>query len=48
MGLPSYEMVTVVNDAHEGDVNCVAWNPKDSKILASCGDDGLIKIWEWS
>jgi WD40 repeat protein len=31
---------------HDMDVNCVAWNPVDSSVLATCGDDKLIKIWK--
>lgn len=31
--------------AHSGDVNCVSWNPTNSSLLCSAGDDGLIKIW---
>jgi len=32
---------------HAGDVNCVRWNPNPAfaHVLASCGDEGLIKIW---
>ncbi|KAJ7524171.1 hypothetical protein O6H91_18G080600 [Diphasiastrum complanatum] len=33
--------------AHEGDVNSVRWHPKDPRLLASAGDDGVIKIWEF-
>jgi WD40 repeat protein len=33
--------------AHHTDVNCLRWNPKQINILASCGDDGLIRIWEY-
>lgn len=39
--------------AHEVDVNCVAWRPGASRggaldgMLASCGDDGLVKLWAW-
>jgi WD40 repeat protein len=30
--------------AHDTDINCVAFNPK-SNLLATCGDDMMIKIW---
>ena len=32
--------------AHSNDINCVAFCPSDNSILASCSDDGLIKIWK--
>ncbi|GBG33095.1 Protein CIA1 [Hondaea fermentalgiana] len=31
--------------AHDTDVNCVRWNPQDSHILASAGDDGFVKLF---
>lgn len=38
-------------EAHEGDVNCVAWCPTrlpgGGAILASCGDDGNVSIWRF-
>jgi WD40 repeat protein len=36
--------------AHESDVNCVRWNPKAefSDLLATAGDDGLVKIWKFT
>lgn len=37
-------------EAHEGDVNCVRWNPaaERSYLIASCGDDCVIKVWKYS
>eukprot|EP00850_Spirogloea_muscicola_P020094 SM000207S06169 [mRNA] locus=s207:59623:62027:- [translate_table: standard] len=32
--------------AHTTDVNCVRWHPKEAALLASCGDDELVRIWE--
>jgi len=34
--------------AHDGDVNCVAWSPGHEQLLASCGDDGVVRIWSYS
>ena len=39
-----------VANAHNGDINCVRWNPKEGDLsiyLVSAGDDGMIKIWKW-
>eukprot|EP00474_Spongospora_subterranea_P000633 CRZ01091.1 hypothetical protein [Spongospora subterranea] len=36
-----------VPDAHEGEVNCVAWSNGASPLLASCGDDYVVKIWRF-
>lgn len=33
--------------AHSGPVNCVAWSTEDEGVLASCGDDGLVRIWRF-
>ncbi|KAJ7087763.1 WD40 repeat-like protein [Mycena epipterygia] len=30
----------------EGSVNCVAWNPRNERMFASCSDDHTIRIWE--
>ncbi|KAJ1756355.1 Cytosolic iron-sulfur protein assembly protein [Coemansia sp. RSA 1591] len=27
------------------DINCVKWNPKHKGWLATCGDDGVVRIW---
>ncbi|KAL8624634.1 cytosolic iron-sulfur protein assembly [Nucella lapillus] len=42
---PSFSLVTSVRKAHSQDVNCVTWNPAVEGLLASCSDDGLVKIW---
>lgn len=41
------EVLTTVPRAHTGDVNRVAWNPINSNLLATCGDDGLVRIWRY-
>jgi WD40 repeat protein len=37
----------LVEDAHDGDINSVRWNPSLSlsNLLATAGDDGLVKLW---
>jgi hypothetical protein len=39
-------------NSHDGDVNCVRWNPSDisdfSNLFLSVGDDCLVKIWRYS
>lgn len=30
---------------HKGVVNAVAWHPKDHSLLASCSEDGDIRLW---
>jgi WD40 repeat protein len=35
-------------DAHDQDCNCVDWNPKTPNLLASCSDDGTIKLWNFN
>lgn len=37
--------VVLASAKHQGDVNCVRWNPKKENLLASCGDDKKIFIW---
>lgn len=34
-------------NAHTQDVNCVDWNPVHADLLASCSDDGSVKIWSF-
>lgn len=33
--------------AHDADVNCVRWHPRDAGLLATAGDDGTIRLWEF-
>eukprot|EP00914_Ancora_sagittata_P020912 GHVO01041137.1.p1 GENE.GHVO01041137.1~~GHVO01041137.1.p1 ORF type:complete len:363 (-),score=98.71 GHVO01041137.1:950-2038(-) len=45
-----WEVVITEPAAHRGEVNCVCWRPvlesDGSQLLASCADDGSIKIWK--
>ena len=43
---PNFECVISKTAAHEEDVNCVAWNPSVPGLLASCGDEGDLKLWK--
>lgn len=43
-----WEEDIAVERAHSGCVNAVAWHPVDETVLASCGDDGLVRIWKYS
>lgn len=36
-----------VRQAHNGDVNSVRWSPGDSQLLASAGDDAVIRLWRF-
>eukprot|EP00906_Rhabdomonas_costata_P037142 RCo052212 len=44
VGTSSWTQTVCVEKAHRTDVNCVRWHPTEP-ILASAGDDGLVKIW---
>jgi WD40 repeat protein len=43
---PIFRMTCEVEKAHSMDVNSVSWNPKHPDILASCSDDGTVKLWK--
>lgn len=45
---PSIRQQAIVDQAHEQDVNCISWNPVEPGILASCSDDGTIKLWRFN
>ena len=40
-----FQHVLTVPKAHAGDVNHLRWHPRRKNLLASAGDDGLIKLW---
>jgi len=44
---PKFTIEAVADDAHDGDVNCVKWHPRDGTCLVSCGDDGAVKLWKY-
>lgn len=35
-----------IEGAHGGEINSLAWCPVDSNLLASAGEDGMLKLWE--
>lgn len=43
---PNFNCELTFSSAHPQDVNCVVWNPVQEGILASCGDEGDVKIWK--
>lgn len=44
---PKFSLEDVAADAHDGDVNCIKWHPRDGRCLVSCGDDGAVKLWRY-
>ena len=42
----AWRQVGIQSSAHSDDVNCVAWHPTKHDVLASCADDGSVKIWK--
>ncbi|XP_076317246.1 cytosolic iron-sulfur assembly component 1 [Tachypleus tridentatus] len=43
---PQFNLVATASKAHSQDVNSVAWNTKGGGLLASCSDDGTVKLWK--
>lgn len=49
-GTASLAALGRTQDAHSGDVNAIAWRPAAANagappMLASCGDDGCVRLW---
>lgn len=40
-----WECIASVQLAHTADVNCVRWHPQEHGLLASAGDDCVVKLW---
>ncbi|KAF7456948.1 WD domain, G-beta repeat-containing protein [Cryptosporidium felis] len=36
----------IIQNSHNGDVNCVSWNPFCENLLLSGSDDATIKLWD--
>jgi WD40 repeat protein len=43
---PLFSIDAIVSTDH-GDVNRVCWHPFDGSILASAGDDGMVRLWRY-
>ena len=39
------KLICKVEKGHAADINGVTWHPKEKNILATCGDDYVVKIW---
>lgn len=44
---PTFVLACDATRAHSQDVNCVAWNRRVPGLLASCSDDGDVKLWKF-
>jgi WD40 repeat protein len=44
----AWECLCSVQQAHDADVNCVRWHPSRQGFLASAGDDGMVKLWQYT
>lgn len=46
-GAAAFQLALTKQQAHNADVNCVRWSPKDPTLLATAGDDNTIRLWRY-
>jgi WD40 repeat protein len=46
-GAEGWQQLAVIEGAHSGDINCVRWHPSRAGMLASSGDDDLVRLWQY-
>ena len=42
-----FQLALTKQQAHNADVNCVQWSPKDPTLLATAGDDNTVRLWRY-
>jgi len=51
-GTRRFDVMLDMEEAHDADINSVAWCPKTeddgSRLLATTGDDEIVKVWKVS
>ncbi|KAL3155392.1 hypothetical protein ABBQ38_010951 [Trebouxia sp. C0009 RCD-2024] len=43
----SFQLALTKQQAHNADVNCVRWSPRDPTLLATAGDDNTVRLWRY-
>lgn len=46
-GAAAFQLALTRQQAHNADVNCVRWSPKEPTLLATAGDDNTIRLWRY-
>ncbi|KRY35314.1 putative cytosolic iron-sulfur protein assembly protein CIAO1 -like protein, partial [Trichinella spiralis] len=42
----NFHLIQKIDNAHNADVNSIAWNPVKMGLLASCSDDRTVSLWQ--